>query len=88
MKNKEIINNALLSLNLDPKKTVVKTVPEWNRLHYQIKQGEKELFKAKIWKPIKKTGFISDKKDIKMIRVQASFFSLSQVVKQTRVEKA
>lgn len=32
--------------------TIVDTYPGWKRLGYQVKHGEKALFKTKIWKPV------------------------------------
>ena len=78
MTNAEIIStNAALAGILEP----VDTYPGWNAAGYQVKKGSKAVFQTKIWKPCKIKDPKSGEKEKKLILVNASFFSLSQVEK-------
>lgn len=78
MTNAQIIQtNAALSGIMEP----VDTFPGWNAAGYRIKRGSKAVFSTKIWKPCKAKNPKTGEPTEKMLLVNASFFSLSQVEK-------
>lgn len=84
MTNGQIISNELTKLNMDPLMTIVDTYPGWKRAGYQVKKGEKALFKTKIWKPLSKRNKKTNEEEVSedtMFLVNAAFFLDSQVEK-------
>lgn len=60
----------------------VDTYAGWQRNGYQVKHGEHAVFKTKIWKPVKSNkpdGTETETDNQKLILVNASFFTRSQV---------
>lgn len=78
MTNLQIISGAAILSGVTGD---VDTFPGWKRRGRQVKQGEKCLFKTKIWKPRgkKKSAENEDEEtDGSMIMVTAAFFGESQ----------
>jgi len=76
MTNTEIINgNCILAGIMEP----VDTYPGWKASGYQVKKGSKAVFKTKIWKPCKVKNEKTGEKEKKLLLVNASFFTESQV---------
>ncbi len=60
----------------------VDTFAGWKRRGYVVSKGQKAVFKTKIWKPCKvkeKDENGEERKEKKLILVNAAFFTLSQV---------
>lgn len=76
MTNLMIISGAMI---LNGVTEDVDTFPGWKRRGRQVKQGEKCLFKTKIWKPRgKKKSEEDEETDGSLIMVTAAFFGESQ----------
>lgn len=56
----------------------VHTYEGWKARSYQVQRGQRALFKAKIWKPVRRTGKDGEEHE-KMLLVNAAFFGESQV---------
>ena len=78
MTNAEIITgNCILTGISEP----VDTYPGWKAKGYQVKKGSKAVFKTKIWKPCKTKNEKTGEKEKRLLLVNASFFTKSQVEK-------
>ncbi len=78
MSNGEIIANNQMLYGVMEK---VDTFAGWNAKGYKIKAGSKAVFQDKIWKPCQVKNEKTGEKEKKLLMVNASFFSESQVVK-------
>lgn len=78
MSNSEIIGTTTALMGIvEP----VDTYAGWKRNGYTVKRGEKATFKTKIWKPCNVKDKDTDETEIKLILVNAAFFTASQVEK-------
>lgn len=88
MTNLQIIITAM---EMNGVKEEVDTYAGWGRRGYQVKKGEKAVFKTKIWKPVRAKNkaadaaeeFMKNEDGDKLILVNASFFGHSQVAAAT-----
>ncbi len=84
MTNLQIIAGAVTLYGITEE---VDTYIGWQRRGYQVQRGQKALFNTKIWKPCreKKAAEESQKAEEgrRLILVNASFFGVSQVAKES-----
>lgn len=79
MTNLEIISAECVTNGI---KASVDTYAGWKRKGFQVRKGEKAVFKTKIWKPCKakkSENTDNDEKQSKMYLVKAAFFTDEQV---------
>ncbi len=84
MTNLQIIAGAITLYGITEE---VDTYAGWQRRGYQVQRGQKALFNTKIWKPCKwkkvKEESAESETGTPLILVNASFFGLSQVAKDS-----
>jgi hypothetical protein len=78
MSNAEIIKNCMMFSGITEP---VDTLPGWNSEGFRIKKGSKAAFNTKIWKPCKAKDPKTGESKEKLLLVNASFFTASQVEK-------